>query len=96
MNYVFFSLERSGRLDGAFEMLFRRFWERYLDSNSDREILEVVAPFFVFRALVMANPLWYPNLAETIRRRLFAFSLAVLSEDRFDPRQVNRYCGIES
>lgn len=96
MNYVFFSLERSGRLEGAFEMLFRRFWKRYLDESSDPEILEVVAPFFVFRALVMANPLWYPSLTETIRRQLFAFSLAVLSEDHFDPRQVNRYCGIEN
>jgi hypothetical protein len=96
MNYVFFSLERSGRLEGAFEVLFRRFWERYLEKSSDREILEVVAPFFVFRALVMANPVWYPNLAEAIRRQLFAFSLAVLSQDCFDPRQVNRYCGIET
>jgi aminoglycoside phosphotransferase (APT) family kinase protein len=96
LNYVFFSLERSGRLEGAFEELFRRFWERYLEKSSDREILEVVAPFFVFRALVMASPVWYPNLAETIRRQLFAFSLAVLNEDRFDPSKVNRYCGIDN
>lgn len=95
LNYVFFSLERSGRLEGAFEMLFRRFWDRYLEKSSDREILEVIAPFFVFRALVLANPLWYPNLAETIRRQLFAFSFAVLSQHSFDPGQVNRYCGIE-
>lgn len=96
LNYVFFSLERSGRLEGAFETLFRRFWQRYLEKSGDREMLEVVAPFFVFRALVMANPVWYPNLADTIRRQLFAFSLAVLSEDRFDPSMVNRYCGIEN
>jgi aminoglycoside phosphotransferase (APT) family kinase protein len=96
LNYLFFSLERSGRLEGAFEILFRRFWARYLEMTSDREILDVVAPFFVFRALVIANPLWYPNLAETIRRQLFAFSLAVLRQVSFDPMEVNRYCGIES
>src|SRR5579863_182527 len=95
MNYVFFSLECGGRLEGAFEMLFRRFWDRYLEKSGDREILEVVAPFFVFRALVLASPVWYPNLAETIRRQLFAFSFAVLSSNSFDPAQVNRYCGIE-
>jgi len=44
----------------------------------------------------MANPVWYPNLAETIRRQLLAFSLAVLSQDSFDPRLVNHYCGIKS
>jgi thiamine kinase-like enzyme len=96
MNYVFFSLERSGRMEGAFEILFRRFWERYLEKSPDREMLEVVAPFFVFRALVLANPLWYPDLSETIRKQLFAFSCAVLREPRFDPGQVNRYCGLEN
>jgi hypothetical protein len=96
LNYVFFSLERSGRLEGAFEELFRRFWTRYLDNSGDAEMLDVVAPFFVFRALVMANPVWYPQLAEKIRRQLFAFSLAVLSEDRFDPAKVNHYCGLEA
>lgn len=89
INYLFFSLERSGRLQGAFEQVFRRFWDRYLDP----EILEVVAPFFVFRALVLANPLWYPNLSDKIRRQLFAFSLAILNEPRFDPAKVNHYCG---
>jgi hypothetical protein len=44
----------------------------------------------------MANPVWYPNLAEANRRQLFAFTLAVLNQDRFAPREVNRYCGIEN
>jgi hypothetical protein len=93
LNFVFFSLERSGRLEGAFETLFQRFWERYLDSSFDAEMAEVVAPFFVFRALVLANPVWYPKLSDKIRRQLFAFSLAVLSEEKFDAAKVNQYCG---
>lgn len=92
INFLFFSLERSGRLEGAFEELFRRFWVRYLESSSDWEMAEVVAPFFVFRALVLANPVWYPRLADSVRRQLFRFSLAILNEERFDPAEVNRYC----
>ena len=57
LNYLFFSLQRSGRLEGGFERLFRGFWERYLERSRDAAMLEVVAPFFAFRGLVMANPL---------------------------------------
>jgi hypothetical protein len=92
MNYLFFSLQRSGRLDGNFEALFLRFWDRYLEKSGDQEILEVVAPFFVFRGLVMANPLWYPKLSNEVRKKLFNFMLAVLSKERFDPQEVNHYC----
>jgi hypothetical protein len=94
MNYVFFSPQRSGRLDGNFESLFRRFWERYLAKSGDDEMLQVAAPFFAFRGLVMAHPIWYPNLTEEVRRKLFNFMQAVLSEQVFNPDEVNRYCGI--
>jgi aminoglycoside phosphotransferase (APT) family kinase protein len=94
LNYLFFSLQRTGRLEGAFERLFRGFWERYLQRTADTELLEVVAPFYAFRALVVANPLWYPNLAEAVRRRMFDFLLAVLGETRFEPARVNAYCGV--
>jgi aminoglycoside phosphotransferase (APT) family kinase protein len=92
-NYVFFSLQRSGRLEGSFNDMFLRFWDRYLEKTGDREILEVAAPYFAFRGLVMANPVWYPNLSETVRQRLIAFILAVLDRPAFDPREVNAYCG---
>jgi hypothetical protein len=93
LNYVFFSLQRSGTLEGALESLFLRFWDRYLEKTGDREILEVAAPFFVFRALVLASPLWYPSLADDVRQKLLAFILNVFEQDTFDPRQVNAYCG---
>jgi hypothetical protein len=92
MNYLFFSLQRSGRLDGNLESLFRRFWQRYLERSGDVELLQVVAPFFAFRGLVMAHPVWYPNLAENVRQKLFNFIQAVLNEDVFNPDEVNRYC----
>jgi len=92
-NFLFCSLQRSGRLTGAFETLFRRFFDRYLERTGDREILSVAAPFYAFRGLVMASPIWYPALDETVRRALFRFLTAVLSEEVFDPSRVNAYCG---
>jgi hypothetical protein len=92
-NYMFISLQRYGRLAGAFETLFRRFWDRYLEKTGDQEILEVAAPFYAFRCLVMASPVWYPTLPEEVRRKLFSFLQAVLEEEAFDPARVNAYCG---
>jgi hypothetical protein len=73
--------------------LFRRFWDRYLEKTGDREILEVAAPFFAFRCLVMASPVWYPTISEDVRRKLFAFLQAALDAESFDPARVNAYCG---
>jgi aminoglycoside phosphotransferase (APT) family kinase protein len=94
MNYLFFSLQSRGRLAGGFETLFRRFWDRYLERTGDAEMLEVVAPFFAFRGLVMANPVWYPALDAGVRRRIVNFVLRVLDESRFDPALANAYCGV--
>ena len=93
MNYLFFSLQRSERLEGNLETLFHRFWKRYLEKTGDREVLEVAAPYFAFRGLVMASPLWYPTLTEGVRRKLFSFIQEVLDAEAFDPERVNDYCG---
>jgi aminoglycoside phosphotransferase family enzyme len=94
LNYFFFSLQRSGRLEGPLETLFLRFWNRYLEKSGDGEILRVVAPFFAFRGLVIASPLWYPTLSDTVRRSIFAFILGVLESESFDPCRVNTYAGV--
>ena len=88
-NFLFASLQASGRLEGSLEILFRRFWDRYVERTGDAEILEVVAPFFAFRCLVMASPVWYPSLDETVRRKLFSFMITTLDAPRFDPAGVN-------
>ncbi len=93
MNYLFSSLQRSGRLDGNLETIFQGFWRRYLEQSGDAEILEVAAPFLVFRALVMASPIWYPHLEDPVRRKLFNFMTAVLDEKSFNPEKANAYCG---
>lgn len=92
-NFLFCSLQRSGRLAGPFETLFRRFWDRYLERTGDREMLAVAAPFYAFRGLVMASPVWYPTLEEDVRRKLLSFIEEVLDAEAFDPARVNAYCG---
>jgi hypothetical protein len=91
MNYLFFSLQRSGRLEGDLRELWLRFWNRYLERTGDAGLLRVAAPFLAFRGLVMANPLWYPALAAPVRATLLRFIVNVLDADRFDPARVDDY-----
>jgi len=91
-NYLFFSLQRHGCLEGPLQTLFLRFWQRYLDASEDSEMLRVVAPYFAFRGLVMASPVWYPSLPDAVRQKLFNFILTVLKIEEFNPADVNAYC----
>ena len=83
----------SARLEGGFDTLFQRFWKLYLEKSGDQEILKVIAPFYAFRGLVTASPVWYPTVSMPIRQRLFVFIRAVLEAETFDPALVNEYCG---
>lgn len=91
LNYVFFSLSSSGSLEDAFRGLWDLFWNRYLEKTGDEEILEVNQPFHAWRALVLAHPVWYPNLDPGVRETLFRFIDRVLDEDRFDPDRIEAY-----
>jgi hypothetical protein len=91
INYLFASLLRSGKLEGPFETIFMQFWENYLQHTNDHELLEVAAPFYAWRGLVIASPLWYPRLPVDVRRAVFNFIVNVLADDRFDYTAVNRY-----
>jgi hypothetical protein len=91
INYLFSSLLCYGKLEGAFERLFALFWDNYLEKTNDREMLEVVAPFFAWRGLVIGSPVWYPRLPNGVRRSIFHFIQNILAADRFDPKDVNRY-----
>ncbi|MGC4099639.1 MAG: phosphotransferase [Nitrospira sp.] len=92
VNYLLNSLISRGKLQGSFEVLFRLFWETYVKISGDKEVTETAAPFFAFRGLVVASPLWYPTLSMDIRRRLFRFIANVLDSPRFEPDRVNEYC----
>lgn len=91
INYLFASLLRSGKLEGPFEKIFMLFWENYLQRTNDAELLEVAAPFYAWRGLVIASPLWYPRLHVDVRKSVFNFIVNVLADERFDYAAVNRY-----
>ena len=91
MNYIFYSVQKSLRLTGDLKDLFELFFENYLEKTDDEELLEVIAPFFAFRAVVVASPTWYPLLSDDVRRALFNFLENVLASKKFNYRDVNSY-----
>jgi Phosphotransferase enzyme family len=92
VNYLFFSLCRSGSLQGPLELVFRSFWDTYCEASGDQAVTETAAPFFAFRGLVLASPIWYPKLPTEVRKTIFRFVNNVLNSPRFDPSRVNEYC----
>ena len=90
-NYLQWSLYDHDGLAGPFEELYRKLFETYLFKTGDEEALKVMAPFFVFRGLVIASPEWYPDHPSEVRRRLFNLVVNVLEDDVFDWRNVNDY-----
>lgn len=91
INYLLFGLYDKPRLAGDFEQLYRIWFEEYLERTGDSQALEVIAPFFVFRALVIASPEWYPDHPAEVRKGLFRFMENVLLDERFDWEHINRY-----
>lgn len=91
INYLFYSLNKYGILDNEFKELFELFFDNYLEETGDEDILSVIQPFFLFRGLVVASPVWYPNIEVEIRNKLFNFMKNVIASDKFDPKHVNDY-----
>ncbi len=91
INYIFFSIMNHGEVRGPYLEGLKRFFNDYIIAAGDNEITRVVAPFFAFRAVVVANPVFYPELGDDGRRRIFRFAENVLSSDRFEVDGVNAY-----
>jgi aminoglycoside phosphotransferase (APT) family kinase protein len=98
VNYLFFGLRKSAREGGRglaepFLTLFHSFLEAYLDASGDGEVLEVLPPFFAFRAFVIAHPRWYPTLPDETRSALIRFGRRMLGPAPFDVKRVVRIAG---
>jgi hypothetical protein len=87
LNFVFFALGRESAWRDAFSALWARFWDGYL-ARGDAGVLEVAAPYFAWRALVLANPVWYPELSAEARGALLGFVELALEAERFSPKLV--------
>jgi Phosphotransferase enzyme family len=91
MNFVFFSLMEYGKMAGAFDEALRLFYKEYIGASGDGAVNEVSAPFYAFRAAVVANPLFYPDVTVGVRGKLMAFAHGVLRARTFDPAEVKTY-----
>jgi len=89
INYIFYSLQTYGKLTGPFEELFNLFWNNYLEKTGDKEMLAVIQPFYAWRGLVVASPVWYPNLTFKVRKKLFNFIKNVLQTERLSLKDIN-------
>jgi hypothetical protein len=88
INYYFFAVTHRPSFDGALREAWSVFWDRYLRATRDGRILEVIAPFFAWRALVLASPVWYPNVDPRIRDRILSFAEDLLAGKSFTPEHV--------
>ena len=91
INYIFLSIKNHGDIRGAYLEGLNLFFDEYIQASGDREITEVVAPFFAFRGAVVANPVFYPELISEQRRLIFRFVQNVLDDKRFEAGKVNDY-----
>jgi hypothetical protein len=89
INFVFFAIDTPGAWQRGLSTLWHRVWSRYTSSTSDHEILEVAAPWLAWRALVVANPRWYPKLSADGRDRILWWIERALDARRFDPRSAD-------
>ena len=79
INYVFGAVVYPHAWCRGLEPVWGAFWSTYLDESGDREVLEVIPPFFAWRALVVASPVWYPSLTPAMRDALLGFAEGALS-----------------
>jgi hypothetical protein len=80
-----------GDIRGPYLEGLHLFFREYMKLTGDTQLPEVVAPFFSFRGVVVANPVFYPELTTKQRDLLFSFVRNVLDAARFEIEQVNEY-----
>jgi len=92
LNYALFGLlGGQPRLEGPFLEMYTALWRSWLDATGDTEALDVVAPFYVFRGLVVASPQWYPRHTPEVRAALLRFVENVLEDGTFNFMDFNHY-----
>jgi hypothetical protein len=93
ISYILFSLRREGALTTPFRQLYSLFWEHYLGVTQDQEILRIIQPFYVWRVLAAASPVWSSSLSLPVRKMLLRFVKNMLASEDFDPERIDDYFG---
>ncbi len=91
INYIFYSIMYHNKVTGAYEEALNLFYDEYIGRTNDGELLKVVAPFYAFRAAVVAHPVFYPQLGPEQRRMVLNLAKNILKAEEFRPHQVNKY-----
>lgn len=91
INYIFFSVMNFGDVRGAYLDGLRFFFDEYIRESRDAEITAVAAPFFAFRGVVVANPVFYPEVTDEQRNIILLFINNILEGKVFDVEKVNDY-----
>jgi streptomycin 6-kinase len=91
INFAFFSLGHPGAWRGALRGLWSEFWAGYARGSGDDELALVAAPFIAWRGLVLASPVWYPDVVPADRDRMLSFVEAVLRAPRFLPAMADEF-----
>ena len=91
INYIFFSIHHYGILKGPYLQALKLFYDDYVEKSGDIELYRVVAPFYAFRGIVVANPVFYPEISIQNRRKMINFVHGVLNDKSFGVERVNEY-----
>ncbi|RLF24659.1 MAG: aminoglycoside phosphotransferase family protein [Thermoprotei archaeon] len=89
INYLWHALLHRSGFEGPFKDLFIRFIELYLEMTNDEELLKVIQPWYAFRSIVIASPLFYPENPPVVRTKLLNFAKNILQTEIFEPKEVD-------
>lgn len=85
INYVLFALQQRGSWRHGLGVLWHQFWRAYEHARPDPALRAVAPPFFAWRALVVCNPRFYPDLAADAREALLGLATRALDAQRLEP-----------
>jgi hypothetical protein len=88
INYLLFAIDSPGAWSDGLGALWRHLWQRYLAVRTDPDLLSVAAPFLMWRALVVANPKFYPRLTAAGRKKLLGFASEALEQRMLEPSRA--------
>ena len=91
VNYLFYALRTRGGSPALSPSSSASSGTATSSASGDAELAGVVAPHFAFRALVLANPLWYPGNPRRSAAGSSASSSAVLEAERFEADRIPDY-----
>ena len=89
INYLLFAIDDAGAWRRGLRNLWHRFWLGYLHARSDEALFAVAPPWLAWRALVVCNPRFYPQMTDRARDRMLGFAERVLDAGRLEPMSAD-------